>query len=356
MTDKKIVVDVVCPKGGLRGGVEDVIRAWTKNINPEIFDLRIMHMTPGIAYLEGYKKAYFLKEEKDVVDPNYCASGYNLFLEQLGPADICVATNNPVMSHVCDYVRKYRNLDMKVFSWIHTEAKRYEERGNGGIREMLYADRHLTLNAETKRQLIEADPNAIVYDIGNPIIHELPVFEDEKTDERKLVFVGRLSIEKRLDLILEAMYKAKSKWSLDIVGEGDITEEVKGWIKLMKLEKRVRLLGWMDNPLYALKGATAVVAASDYEGFMVSGAEALAMGKTLISTPTEGVKAYLKDGENGYFFDFDDANSLALILDGIASGQKKIPASDICQKSVERYLPENYFSNLEKIFIDAYNS
>lgn len=353
MNDRKIIVDVVCPKGGFRGGVEDVIRSWTKNLNRDVFDLRIMHMTPGTAYLDGYEKAYYLKEERDYVDPSYCATGYNFFIEQLGAPDICIACNNPVMSQVCDTVRKYRNLNMKIFSWVHNEIGIYEEMGNGGVREMLYADYHLAICGSIERDIKAVDGSAIVYNIGNPILHELPK-GDMNDDGRTLCFVGRLDMVKRLDVILEAMYKAKSRWNLTIVGDGDLKDEIKKWIKLMKLKDRVKMVGWKENPLPYIKNATALISASEYEGFMITGAEALAMGKPVISTPTQGVSDYVKEGENGFFYGFTDSDALALLLDEIASKTKKLPSPEVCKKSVERFMPENYFSSLEKIFTDAY--
>jgi len=159
---------------------------------------------------------------------------------------------------------------------------------------------------------------------------------------------------KRLDVILEAMYKAKSRWNLTIVGDGDLKDEIKKWIKLMKLKDRVKMVGWKENPLPYIKNATALISASEYEGFMITGAEALAMGKPVISTPTQGVSDYVKEGENGFFYGFTDSDALALLLDEIASKAKKLPSPEVCKKSVERFMPENYFSSLEKIFTDAY--
>ncbi len=353
MHNKKIIVDIVLPSGGKQGGVEDVIVAWTKYLNKDIFDLRIMHMTPGTAYLNGYEKAYFLTEYKEYADPSYCASGYSLLIEQLGPPDICIATLSPVMSLVCDTVRNYNKLNFPIFSWVHSEIKRYEDNGHGGVNEMLYADRHLVINSSMSQEIHNANPNAIVFNLGNPIIHDIPMVNDHSLNNKKLCFVGRLVEEKRLDIILEALYRAKSKWSLKIIGDGEIKKDVEGWVELLKLKDQVSVLGWKDNPLDYIKDCIALVSASDYEGFMVSAAEALAVGKMVISTPTQGVRDYLVDSKNGYYFDFDNAQSLANVLDDIASNQKQIPDTEICKKSVSKYLKENYFSNLAQILVNS---
>lgn len=347
----KIVVDIVSPYGGKEGGIEDVIRAWTRHLNKDIFDLRVMHMTPGIAYLDGYEKAFFLKGENENVDASYCASGYNLLIEQYGAPDICIATNTPFMSMSCAAVRKQNSLSFPIFSWVHSEIKRYQEAGQGGVSEMLCADRHLVLNNSMEKEILSADPDAVIYNIGNPILHELPQVDYVNPD--KLVFVGRLSEIKRIDIILEAIYKAKSEWYLDIIGDGEIRNEVEGWIKLLGLEKRVRVLGWQKNPLPYMADALALVSASDYEGFMITGAEALAMGKPVIGTPTEGLLEYVKDGINGFFFDFGAANALTDILNEIAFEMRSIPSPLVCADSVKKYLSENYFKNIEQILTSA---
>lgn len=349
----KIVVDIVSPRGGREGGIEDAINAWIRFLSPDIFEIRVMHMTPGIAYLNGYEKAYYLKDDVDDPDASYCASGYNLMIEQYGAPDICIATNTPFMSASCAAVKKLNNLPMPIFSWIHSEIRPYFEAGEGGVPEMLSADYHLAINSVIERQIHEVDPNAKVYNIGNPILHELPA--PTEVMHNKLAYVGRLSYIKRLDIILEAMYKAKSEWTLDIIGDGEVRNEVEGWIKLLKLESRVRLLGWKTNPLPYIADAVALVSASEYEGFMITGAEALAMGKPVIGPPNQGILEYVKDGENGFIYDFNDADALAQILDDIASKKRALPSYEACTRSVEKYLATNYFKNLEKILIDSLN-
>jgi glycosyltransferase involved in cell wall biosynthesis len=169
-----------------------------------------------------------------------------------------------------------------------------------------------------------------------------------------LAFVGRLAIEKRIDLILEAMLKAKSFWKLKIIGDGILMDECKKWVKTLRLENQVAFLGWQNNPLMYMKDVTALVCASDYEGLMVAGIEAMAMGKMLISTPNQSALEYLKEGENGYYFNFDNADALAQILDDISFGKKEIPSPEKCMETVSAYRKVNYFETVKHILLDAY--
>ena len=299
-----------------------------------------------------YILSYYLNDENANVTPSYCASGYNLLLEQYGAPDICIATNTPVMSAACSKVREYNKYNMIIFSWVHNEIKRYEQSGQGGVSDMLCADYHLVLNNSMEKEIRKAKENAVIFNIGNPIIHTLPDIKQSPASN-KLAFIGRLSEEKRIDLILEGLCKAKSVWNLDIVGDGPLVDEVRKWISILKLENRVRLLGWQANPLESITDASFLVSASDYEGFMITGAEALAMGKPVLGTPTQGLTEYVTNSENGYFFDFNDADSLSKLLDDISAGKVPIPDSEKCIRSVERYKKEYYFKNIKKIFLDA---
>ena len=355
-TTKKIVVDIVNPYGGHKGGIEDVIVAWTKNLDQNLFDLRIMHMTPGTEYLNGYKKAYFLTEDKKFVDASYCASGYNLLVNHLGPPDICIAATTPMMSLACEKVRSFNKLNYRIFSWIHSEISRYETTGNGGVREMLSAAYHLTINSSIADDIKRLKPQACIYNIGNPISHEIPKdYDFSLCKSDTLAYVGRLSEEKRIDIILEAIAKSKHKWNLRIIGDGPIRANIESWINTLRLNNQVSILGWKDNPLEYMKDVTALVAASDYEGFMITGVEALAMGKTVISTKNQGTRDYISDGINGYFFDSDNSDSLAALLNKIADGTYKIPSPDVCRHSVERYQKTNYFDDLKRIFLDVFS-
>ena len=49
-----ITIDILSPVGGRTGGIENVIRAWTRKLPGDEYDIRVIHMAPGMKYLEGY--------------------------------------------------------------------------------------------------------------------------------------------------------------------------------------------------------------------------------------------------------------------------------------------------------------
>lgn len=346
-----ITIDILSPVGGRTGGIENVIRAWTRKLPGDEYDIRVIHMAPGMKYLEGYNKAYSFAE---CMDDNinskltHFARNYAGFINSYGRPDICVATNWPAMCVVADTVRRALDTHFIILSWVHSDISQYQAAGLGGINEMLKADAHLCISRSNEESVKAVCPEAITYLTGNPV--HMQTFVGKDPGVNTMCYVGRLQDVKRVDIILEALYRARHKWKLKIVGTGESEDELKEIVKYLGQQNQVEFMGWQDNPWESCKGASAMIAASEYEGFMLTGAEALSMGMTVISTPVDGVTDYVREGMNGYFFKYEDAIGLAGILDNIYEGKMPLCDRKICHESVEKYSEEVYFSRLKNIF------
>lgn len=346
-----ITVDIVCPVGGNAGGVENVILNWTKNINGKDVDLRIFHAYKGGAYLKGYEKQYSIDKEFEKADLSYLIKAYETFINGYGAPDICIASIWPMMTTACANVRENLNLDnMKIISWIHSTLSVYEKEGFGGLSDLLNADAHFTINNDIKESILSADPGAKIYDIGNPIEFKEDDNEEAEIDPYMLTYVGRLDAMKNIDIILEAMYRADGNWKLRIIGDGDIREDVKEWIRMLKLEERVSLLGWQEDPWSVCSDSPILVMASDYEGFPMTAIEGSSRGKMLLSTPVNGVKDYIKDGVNGYLFPFGDAQALATILNRLEYGIIEPCDPEKCKESVKDFSSSDYYKKVRFAF------
>ncbi len=345
-----VTVDIVSPLGGDVGGVENVILKWTKYIDHERINLRIFHCYKGGKYLQGYEKQYSVDKDYDEADLNHLANAYATFIQGYGAPDICIATNWPMMVYACAYVRQEMKLfNMKIISWIHNSLSIYNDEGLGGAVETSNADEHLCISHDIAEDILRVKPDAIVHEIGNPVdFRDIP---DDEVDPYMLTYVGRLTYIKHVDIILEAMYRASAKWKLRIIGDGEIRKEVEGWIKLLKLKKRVELLGWNEDPWSLCRDSRILVMASEYEGFPMTACEAASQGKTIITTPVQGVTDYIIKGETGYFVPFEDAQGMANVLNLIEKGKLSICDPAACRKSVERYETKTYFENVMKVLL-----
>ena len=94
----------------------------------------------------------------------------------------------------------------------------------------------------------------------------------------KLLTISRLSGEKHIEILIDAVALLKNKFSLTIVGEGVDRKTLEDKTKKLGLEKIVKFAGWVkheDLPRL-LKNHHLYVSPSDFETFGISYIEALA--------------------------------------------------------------------------------
>ena len=155
--------------------------------------------------------------------------------------------------------------------------------------------------------------------IYNPInIDELKQLSKEKLAVDKadyIVHVGRFDTQKRHDILLKAFVKSKLGIKLILIGDGAERENITKLIKKLGIEDRVILTGFIQNPYPIIKNAKMLVLTSDYEGFGVVLAEALALNTPVVSTDCASGPNEILTGENRRYLarvgDVDDiANKL----------------------------------------------
>ncbi len=113
-----------------------------------------------------------------------------------------------------------------------------------------------------------------------------------------LLFVGRLSKEKNLLNLFEAI--KGSKYILDIIGDGELKEEMKDYS--LKNKINVNFLGRVPNnemPEFMNKYEVFILP-SLYEGNPKALLEAMSCGLAIIGTDVEGINNIIKHKENGY--------------------------------------------------------
>ena len=138
------------------------------------------------------------------------------------------------------------------------------------------------------------------------------LYKKMKSDEQEysydLAYVGRLTYPKnpqRLMAVAAKLRELKSDVKIAVVGNGDLEEETKALCREYGLEGNVDFLGYQSNPLKLLYSARAMVKVSRWEGTPMCALEAMALGVPIVSTPVDGLKVLIDDGENGYLSDDD---------------------------------------------------
>ncbi len=132
-----------------------------------------------------------------------------------------------------------------------------------------------------------------------------------------VTFLGRLSEEKdplRLMRVLRLSIDRMPNLKVAIVGSGEMEQQTKDECLRLGIESNVTFMGFMSNPLGILKSSKVMVMTSKREGTPMCVLEAQALGIPVVSTPTDGVKDVITDGENGFL-----SNEDGILADRIVS-------------------------------------
>ncbi len=152
--------------------------------------------------------------------------------------------------------------------------------------------------------------NGIDYDLFSGI--------DRKVRGEDLVFVGRISRNKRIDRLLNVfaiIRGRRPRARLVIVGpdwEG-LGEDLEMQAESLGVRGSVTFAGNLsqDDLLKTLAGARLFVSASEYEAFGISAVEAMAAGVIVVVNRIQAFQDIVDDGNNGFLADFSDSSAAA---------------------------------------------
>ena len=142
--------------------------------------------------------------------------------------------------------------------------------------------------------------------------------------------IGRLSEQKGIDITLKAFKKVLLKYpnlNLEIVGEGELKDEYKLLANRLKIENRVKFLGYLqpEAVIKQMQSWEIFVLPSRWEGFGMVLIEAGAVGLPVISTNVEAIPEIIQDNFNGYIVAPNDYNLVAdRLLKLISSEENRI--------------------------------
>lgn len=166
-----------------------------------------------------------------------------------------------------------------------------------------------------------------------------------------ILFVGRLSKVKNLELLIRSFYKLRANINLKlvIIGEGPEYDSLKSLCQELGLHESVIFLGALENPYPYIKHANIIALSSESEAYPTVLLESLVLGKTIVSTPTKGAVEILKNGELGYLSDNFEVNDYILTLEYALS--HPLATEFLLHKAIESYSPESIISLFEKKII-----
>ncbi len=184
-----------------------------------------------------------------------------------------------------------------------------------------------------------------------PALPELPPRDELREslglDGPTLVFAGRLTTQKSLDIGIEAARRAAVE--LVVVGDGPDRQALErlGYGRFTGALPRSKVLE-------LFRAADAGLLSSSWENFPHVIVEALAVGTPFITTRVGGVAEVVRDGMNGLVVEAGDPAVLAAAIDrffneeGLAERLREAAAP-----SVGDYAPDRVYGRLERILVSA---
>lgn len=132
-----------------------------------------------------------------------------------------------------------------------------------------------------------------------------------------IVFVGGLRIIKNIPFLIRAFALINDPvLNLVIVGDGPEKEFLECLIKESPAPERIHLVGSTKNPFSIINNAKILILPSFSESFSLTVVEALALGKTVVITPTAGPIEILENGKFGYVCNsFTDIDEMAKVIE-----------------------------------------
>lgn len=139
----------------------------------------------------------------------------------------------------------------------------------------------------------------------------------------RILFVGQLIRGKGADLLIKAVPRLKTEFSLKIAGCGNDESLLRKMVSDLGLASRVEFIGRVSEigTLYEWANTT-VMPCRWQEPFGLVGVESMSHSRPVVAFDVGGISEWLRHGENGYLVGHGDIRALAETLDRLAGSQE----------------------------------
>lgn len=180
---------------------------------------------------------------------------------------------------------------------------------------------------------------------------------DLKPGSKIVMGTGRLSGQKRFDLVVKVAAMAKAQnldWSIIIIGKGKLENKLKEMTAELDVQDVIKFAGFRNDVLQLMYSSNLFVLSSDSEGMSNALREAMAVGLPCVATDVFGVEELFQNGQSGVMVRKGDAK-------GIFEGIKSVFENEELRNSISQngkeliknvFTMENMIDSVEKIFQD----
>jgi len=156
-----------------------------------------------------------------------------------------------------------------------------------------------------RNNILDKEKSIVVYNGMN-----IPYREEASIHKSfNIVTIARMDDQKNpwdAIKIVEGLLKDYPQIKYTYVGDGKYYEEIAEYVKNNRLEKNIKLPGFMDNPYEVLKDADLFLLTSLYEGLPYALIEAMAFKVPLLASDVTGNNELIVNDYNGFLYNLDN--------------------------------------------------
>ena len=261
--------------------------------------------------------------------------------------------------------RTWNCKKIATFHTLLTEQVKYVWKGPSRFLEMIIwkglikyynkADCIITPSTIIKKLILEKGIKKPIDVVSNGITKHIP--KKDYSINNSLLHFGRISYEKKIDVLLKAMRLVKKKIPnilLTIIGDGPDKNRLIGIVKKLKLEKNVTFKGWIPNKELnqEILHYDAFVTSSTMETQGIALLESMASGLPVIGVKKYAIPELIKYNniQNGFLVEPDNpkqfANAIITLL--TTNKQKEFGKNSI--KIAQQHDIYKIIKQLEKLY------
>ena len=147
-----------------------------------------------------------------------------------------------------------------------------------------------------------------------------------RPDRLTVLFVGRLAVEKNVDVLIEAISRTDPALDigLDIIGDGEQRDRLSAQIVELGLQDRVRMQGHVDDDALrrAYRRADVFCQPGTAELQSLVSLEAMSASRPVVLANALALPHLVEEGVNGYLFEPGDAQDLARMLERVLTASE----------------------------------
>ena len=140
-------------------------------------------------------------------------------------------------------------------------------------------------------------------------------------DKPLILHVNRLSEEKRVNVLIDAVAKMHNNGHVALVSTGPAEQELRAQVAELNIEDRISFLGYVrDTDLLALRRASDFfVIPSEADLQSLATMEAMACGLPVIAANAYALPELVHHEKNGFLFERGDSDEMARYMDVLAT-------------------------------------